>query len=357
MTVMTSDLKNLLVRAMASFNQFIWFERSKSVRYSNDDYVALVTFLSLKNAAAEDGSSILREVRDVPGSDALLQQVKKLGLVGVQSQFDALFVRQFKRAFGRKRRPRGVAIIDVHEQETYTKHKRTSPDVRGGKHKNGTNFFFHFATIQILAEGKVETLKVRLFRRGESLRDITVELVQCALQHAKVDLLLLDRGFRDVELLNDLEFGRIPILMPAFDDQRTRAALAKMRWHCRRWWFRNAKCEYADVTLLKATLPDGSAVGFYTTKHGAWWRPSRYFVDVYKKRWTIETGYRVQNQFLAKTTSVVGAIRLFYFSYAVALHNLWLELRGTILTIRFTVTRMKTMITTILFEIDVPVLS
>jgi hypothetical protein len=229
----------------------------------------------------------------------------------------------------------------VHEQETYTKEKRTSPDVRGGKHKNGTNYFFHFATIQFLAKDRVVTMGVRLHRRGVSLRDVVAQLVAHLLRYAEIECLLLDRGFRDVTILNELEFLGVPVLMPAFSDERTRKALASMWWHARRWSFRNKHCEYADVTLLKAALPDGKAVGFYTTLRSAWWRRVAYFVKLYKRRWTIETGYRVQNEFLARTTCIKGAVRLFYFSYAVALHNLWLRLRIIISTMPLTVKRLK----------------
>jgi hypothetical protein len=338
--VTTNSLDKLFGRA-ASINRFLQLKRTKSVRFAEEKYFELVTFLSVTNTAAEDGSSILNETRDAPGSDALLQQLKKLGLDEVEAQFNRVFAGQFVQVFGKKRRPRGVAIIDVHEQATHTKQKRISLDIRGGKHKNGTDFFFHFVTIQFLAKGEVVTMGVRLHRRGEALRDVVAQLVRLVLRYADIELLLLDRGFRDVELINELEYLGVPILMPAFSDERTRKALAAMQWHRRRWWFRNARCEYADVTLLKAALPDGTAVGFYTTMRCTWWRPPQYFLDAYKRRWTIETGYRVQNEFLAKTTSIVGAVRLFYFSYAVALHNLWLRLRSSIMTVRFTVKRMK----------------
>jgi hypothetical protein len=339
--VTTTDLDKLCGRATASINRYLRLERSKSIQYTDEDYLELVTFLSVQNAAAEDGSSILNQTRPVPGSDALMQQIKKLSVDDVETQFDRVFTKQFVQAFGTKRRPNGVAIIDVHEQETYTKEKRTSPDVRGGKHKNGTNFFFHFATIQFLAKNKVVTMGVRLHRRGESLRDVVAQLVAHLLQYADIECLLLDRGFRDVTILNELEYLGVAVLMPAFSDARTRTALATMWWHARRWSFRNAKCEYADVMLLKAALPDGKTVGFYTTLRGVWWRRVRYFVKLYKRRWTIETGYRVQNEFLARTTCIKGAVRLFYFSYAVALHNLWLRLRSIISTVRFTVNRLK----------------
>ena len=57
----------------------------------------------------------------------------------------------------------------------------------------------------------------------------------------------------------------------------------------------------------------------------------------------IETGYRLQKQFLPKTTSQIPIIKFFYFCYAVAMHNnLWLMMRSTEkLGKQFTVLKMK----------------
>ncbi len=43
----------------------------------------------------------------------------------------------------------------------------------------------------------------------------------------------------------------------------------------------------------------------------------------YRKRWGIETSYRVKNDFRVKTTSKNYVIRLFYFLLSVCLYNLW----------------------------------
>lgn len=351
----TQELKTLLVQGR-QLNGQLHLSRKKALRYSEGAYLLLVLFLSLENLAAEDGSRIMNFSICVPSGDALLQQLKKLKVEEVEAQFDRLFLKQFKRLFRQRKRPHVIAIIDVHEQETYTKDKRTSLDVRGGKHKNGTNFFFHFVTMQIICGDKIMTLAVRLHRREESLCNIVIELIKYAQLHVSIDVLLLDRGFRDVALINDLEYLGIPMLMPAFRDERTRQALAQS-WlsKSRRWSFRNAKCEYADVTLLKVTLPDGSNVGFYTTLRATWLHRVQYYLDLYAKRWNIETGYRVQKQFLPKTTCVKGVVRLFYFSYAVAMHNLWLCIKIIVWkTVKFTVAFMKYLLKQVLqqFIID-----
>jgi len=44
---------------------------------------------------------------------------------------------------------------------------------------------------------------------------------------------------------------------------------------------------------------------------------------LFKKRWGIETSYRIIGLFLAKTTSKLYALRRLYFFLAVVLYNLW----------------------------------
>ena len=49
-------------------------------------------------------------------------------------------------------------------------------------------------------------------------------------------------------------------------------------------------------------------------------------MGLFKKRWGIETGYRMIRKFLARTTSKRYSIRLLYFYLAVLLYNFWVLL-------------------------------
>jgi len=339
-----SELKTLLISAKNEFNNMLCLNRSKKIKYEDRQYFDLIAFSSLWNAAGEDSSKIMNVIDDVPSGDALMQQLQKLDLELVEEQFDKVFEHQFKKVFKKKKKPNTIAIIDVHEQETYSKEKRTSEDIRGGKHKNGTNFFFHFATIQILAKNKILTLKVKLYRRQQSLKKIVEELVRQTQKYVKIKVLLLDRGFRNVKIVNELEYLQVPILMPCVKDEKTRKELAKLDKNKKiiKWWFKNTKGEFADVKLVMIKFSDDKEIGFYTTIPFARLKTAKYFLNLYKKRWNIETGYRLQNQLLARTTCIKGIVRYFYFCYAVAMHNLWLCIKCEIgKTILFTVNKMK----------------
>jgi hypothetical protein len=46
--------------------------------------------------------------------------------------------------------------------------------------------------------------------------------------------------------------------------------------------------------------------------------------EMYRKRWGIETGYRVKKDFLAITTTECYIVRMLYFMVSVILYNFWL---------------------------------
>ena len=343
-TIKLSELKTLLISAKNELNSMLSLNRSKQIKYEEQQYFELITFLSLFNCCAEDGSKIMNLIDDVPSGDAVMQQLKKLDFEMVEEQFDGIFEKQAQKLIRKKWKPKVIAIIDVHEQETYSKEKRTSPDIRGGKHKNGTNFFFKFATIQILYKKKVVTIKVKLYRRKMHLKEIVKQLVQHAQRYVRIKVLLLDRGFRDVCIMNDLEFLNVPLLMPCIKDKKTKKMFEEStrKFRVVNYWWRNVKGEYADFKLIMMKLDNGKEIGFYTTIRLPWLRSPAYFLDLYAQRWNIETGYRLQNMFLPKTTCIKGVVRYFYFCYAVAMHNLWLCIQDAFKKVAsFTVMRMK----------------
>lgn len=348
-TLNLHNLKTLLISAKNSLNSQLTLNRTKSIKYSESQYLDLVSFLSIFNSCAEEGSNTMNILDDVPSGDALLQQLKKLEFETVNNQFQELFLKQFHKLFPKaktkNKKYKAIIIIDAHEQETYSKEKRTSKAIRGGKHKNGTNFFFKYLTMQVMIKDKIITLGIRFYSREDQQRELVDELIKYVQEHVKIEVILFDRGFRDASLFNNLEYRGAPLLMPCVKDAKAEKCfeeLQNQQFKTQRFVITNTKKEGANVTLLMIRLSNDKEIGFYTTLLGTWLHSARYYLDLYKKRWNIETGYRLQNMFLPKTTSIEKIVRFFYFCYAVAMHNLWLIIRKTLkLGSRFTVLMMK----------------
>jgi len=343
-----SEIKTLLISAKNNLNSQLKLNKTKDIKYTQDKYLEEITFLSLLNCCAEEGSDTMNIIDDKPNGDSLLQQLKKLNFDEIELQYHKLFEKQFfqllpKAEKGKKYK--AIIIIDNHEQETYSKKKRSSPEIRGGKHKNGTNFFFKYMTMQILIRDKLINLAVKFYSRETTQARLVDKLIKIAKEYVKIHVVLLDRGFRDVKILNNLEYRQAPVLMPMVKDKKGEKSfedLGRMNFKAIKYWLKSPEGKYADVKLLMIRLGNGKEIGFYTTLKFIWLHNANYYLNLYKKRWKIETGYRLQNMFLAKTTSINKVIRYFYFCYAIAMHNLWLIIRLTSkFGKEFTVLKMK----------------
>ncbi len=343
-----NDIKTLLISARNNLNSQLKLNKTKDIKYTQPKYLEAISFLSLFNSCAEDGSNTMNIIDDIPSGDAILQQLKKLEFEVVEEQYNELFEKQFYKMFPKAKKGKkykAIVIIDTHEQETYSKEKRKSKNIRGGKHKNGTNFFFKYMTMQIIIKNKLITLRVKFHLKDEEQSKLVGELIQIAKKFVRIKVVLLDRGFRDVHILNNLEYSQAPVLMPMVKDEKGEKCfeeLGKKNLKAIKFSLMNKKREYADVKLLMIRLNNGKEIGFYTTLNFIRLHTVNYYLNLYKKRWNIETGYRLQNMFLPKTTSINKVVRFFYFCYAVAMHNLWLIMRLTTnLGKRFTVLKMK----------------
>ena len=47
------------------------------------------------------------------------------------------------------------------------------------------------------------------------------------------------------------------------------------------------------------------------------------YAELFRRRWGIETSYRVEDDFKPKTTSKKPAVRLYYFLFSVCVYNIW----------------------------------
>jgi IS4 transposase len=123
----------------------------------------------------------------------------------------------------------------------------------------------------------------------------------------------------------------VKYLMPSRKDKRTKKMFDK---HLKETNFavvrhnsKNKKGEWADFNLIMIR-EHRKEFGYVTNIPFLQKDKYDFCIKLYQRRWNIETGYRLQNMFLAKTGSRNPSVRLFYFSYAVALHNLWIVIRG-----------------------------
>ena len=79
--------------------------------------------------------------------------------------------------------------------------------------------------------------------------------------------------------------------------------------------------------------------------------PSLSILRIFKKRWGIETGYRMIRKLLARTISGRYTIRLLYFFLAVLLYNFWVILNIKF-RMRIIADALRVMVTSVLITVN-----
>ncbi len=198
--------------------------------------------------------------------------------------------------------------------------------------KAGTCSFYAYATAYVISRGKRVTLALHAVRREETLVCVITRLLdQMSQLHISVKRLYLDRGFYCVPVIRWLQACDIPLEMPVIvrgKDGGTRALVQRKRTYKTSYTMHSQS--YGSVTFQVWV------VGTYEMgrrgKHGV-----KYLAFVvykiplriralpgdYRKRFGIESSYRLKNLCRIRTTTKNPVTRLLYVGIAFLLVNLW----------------------------------
>ena len=282
------------------------------------------------------GRWTLGRIRSIP-EDAMLARC---------SHMIARSVRRLKR-HGLLREPVDVAI-DFHDICRYDK----NPDIkfmRYSKHKNGTHLFNTLASVHCVTEGCRACLGVLVRTRDTFPTDAVAALLDmCGNNGIRVRTLLLDREFYSAEIMNLLEKRGITWPMPAVKTDTVKRAISEFERG-----ERGAVSVHsvgsgnmrAGFTLIVRPAEDGddargtatgssegeseSAYHVFATNAspGAVMSDPDRFVEMYRRRWGIETAFRCYEQVRPKTTNRNESVRLLLLFFPMLLYNAWILAR------------------------------
>jgi IS4 transposase len=143
-----------------------------------------------------------------------------------------------------------------------------------------------------------------------------------------IDTVLCDREFDSMDVFQTLSNLDVNYLIPKRIKSTERDAIETMEADGR-----DVAVERASVNVemgahsmrflyVPSTKADGTAV--FATNLTVGPEEAEAFCHRYSRRWQIENEYKsIKNDFLAKTSSKDYRVRLFYFVFAVLLHNIW----------------------------------
>lgn len=186
---------------------------------------------------------------------------------------------------------------------------------------------FRFITVCLITRNKQIPLMALPVRVGEGSAKLSIDLLEyCQSLFKRINFAVFDRGFYIGELIDYLEAKRIRyiILVPEkkgkiqeFVENTTELGKYK---HEMVYSKKKSKWK-PKTTIVVCKGIDEFPWIFATNIH---FRTRVEYIWYYKRRWQIETNYRVEDEARIKSKSTNYLIRYFYFLISLLLHLLWI---------------------------------
>ncbi len=323
-------------RAFSILNEHLVIPSAPNCHYKTEELVQCLVYLSLGKRYAESGLDDLACTREAPSADTLLRRLK---IVKSDDAYDMLV--QANDEVIRKLRRRRVfrrpvlAAIDFSDDRYYGEYNNK---IRRSKKDRGTNLFYTHASLHIVEGGKRVTIFTVPVLPLDDHALIVEKLVREARKRGiRIHTLLIDRGFSSVDVKNRLKELRIRYLTPAIKNDRVKEAIEDhdngLMPAMIGFTMKNAERQEASFNLLIYRKPDAKAsdpvhkryIAFATNMpYDEALRVFSLLPDEYRKRWGIESGFRVQDNVQAKTTSTDYTVRTVYLMLSIFLYNVWM---------------------------------
>jgi DDE family transposase len=244
----------------------------------------------------------------------------------------------------RQRRRRYPLAIDLHGLPYYKRGQTPPAHVRKGKRFAGTCYGHLYATACLLRKGQYYTVALTPYDPDESLAAVVGRLLpQAARNGFAPRYVLMDRSFWAADVFRYLQRARYPFLIPV--PARGKKATApggptgtRVFYHnCPsgryRYQVANRQKQTATLDIVVVRRNHSGRRGKHGRYHWAYgmWRVNmsclRWVRESYRRRFRIESSYRLLEAARGRTSSRDEGWRLGYVVLAVLLVNAWLRLR------------------------------
>lgn len=207
-------------------------------------------------------------------------------------------------------------------------------EIRRSQAKSGTTHFHSYATLQIVHHRQRLTLALTFVRKGEKMEAVVARLLRLAAAFgARFKRAYFDKGFASVAVFRLLRRRRLPYLIavPARGGEQSLRQFFRGRSRPLRYTFnRRTKQPYTTEVVIV-----GKQFKAWTVRYFAYavYRLGRMELsqvyEQYRRRFSIEAGYRQAHQVRARTASRHPGLRLLLFGLALLLVNYWVLLSAS----------------------------
>ena len=307
--------------------------------YTRKDIVNTIIFTISNNNFVEYGSKYLRgKGKPSPSGDNVFYHLNKLTKKDVVWLFNQVNHNLLSQAKKYDVFERNITCgLDIHKIPWYGKTK--DKHVLGMEKVRGTSFGHGYASIECVENRKRFTLSAYPLDQFTTKRDFITSLVEKAREYVDIKYLFLDRCFFDVESIKCLNDLFVNFVIPAVRNKRIKRIIDEFKENCesfpykerffliKEYEMKKGKDSVTFNLVIIVESPDDAngewKVFAYATNVPVTADNAFRLAEDYRKRWGIETGYRVKDRIRGRTCSRNHVVRLLFLFLSILLYNLW----------------------------------
>jgi hypothetical protein len=311
--------------------EYFELDMSSSDCEASDIWDVLVT-AAVQQTTVETACGLLDKA---PSPNTVRNAVKALlmndaQLVALETTVNALLVARLPKGLLKRARPCAVDFTDI---PYHGQHEADDEYVRRGRAKSGTTHFHTFTTLCVVKANRRYTLAISLHRRSDTTLDALTRVLDTACAAGlRIRRLMVDREFDNNAVVGYLLEQPFPTIMPLMIRGKkggARRVLRGRKSHTTTYTRRSILygTHVLPITVVcrykKGRFGDHGVQRLAYVTLGSLKMTPHQVADEYRRRFGIETSYRLMNTMRARTTSTSAAWRLFLVALALLLLNLW----------------------------------
>jgi len=321
------DRASLLALSSELFNIVNIITLPAEANYSYQEFLNVLLHAATSStdsleSASNDLRSKIPNIR-VPSADTIFNYIKINSIDNILSSFRKINDEIFK-MMNIKNNVHDIAI-DFHDIPYYG--CRDTLCIRGIKPKNGTSWGYSFCTLDIIGNSKL-TLDVidinGLSKNYSILMESLFERIEK--MGVKVGTVYMDREFFNRKVISKMNEHKLDFVIAAKSNKKIKNLLEN---HTKENGNTSTVFEYdfqgGEPTFNIVAMWDqekGYSLFATNKKVGLIDTFVKQIPEEYRKRWNIETGYRVKNDFKIRTCSKSPVSRTLFFVVQCIMHNI-----------------------------------
>lgn len=303
-----------------------------SSEYETSDIWDVLVTAAVQQTTVETACGLLERA---PSANTVRNAVRALlmddtQLTKLEVTVNEMLVARLPKNLLKRARPCAVDFTDL---PYHGQHDADDDHIRRGRAKSGTTHFHSFTTLCVVKANRRYTLALSLHRRSDTALAALKRVLDTARTTGlRIRRLLLDREFDNNAVVGYLLEQPFPTIMPLMIRGKkggARRVLQGRKSHTTTYTRHSVQygTHVLPITVVcrykKGRFGDHGVQRFAYVTLGTLKMTPHHIADEYRRRFGIETSYRLMNTMRARTTSTSAAWRLFLVALALLLLNLW----------------------------------